>query len=55
MGQGRHLFGLLFPIALALATGSRSLALQNSSARVSGFWIAYSIGFTVFSLCRFPH
>lgn len=55
MGQGRHLFGLLFPIALGLAIGSRSLALQNTAARVAGFWITYSVGFTVFSLCRFPH
>jgi hypothetical protein len=55
MGQGRHLFVLLFPVALVLAVGSRSLALQNSAARVAGFWITYSVAFTVFSLCRFPH
>jgi hypothetical protein len=54
MGQGRHLFVLLFPIALLIAFGSRSLALQNSNARVAGFWIAYSVGFVIFSLCRFP-
>ena len=39
MGQGRHLFGLLFPIALILACGSRSLAFQNSFLRAAGFWI----------------
>jgi len=54
MGQGRHLFVLLFPIALVLALGSRSLALQNSYARVAGFWITYAVGFVIFSLCRFP-
>jgi hypothetical protein len=53
MGQGRHMFVLLFPIALTLAIGSRSLALQRSYARVAGFWIAYSVSFVVFSLCRF--
>ena len=54
MGQGRHLFALLHPIALMLAFGSRSLALQNSIARVAGFWITYAVAFVVFSLCRFP-
>jgi hypothetical protein len=54
MGQGRHLFGLLFPIALALACGSRSLTLQSTFPRVAGFWISYAVAFLVFSLMRFP-
>jgi hypothetical protein len=55
MGQGRHMFVLLFPVALIIAVGSRSLALQNSAARVTGFWMTYSVAFTIFSLSRFPH
>jgi hypothetical protein len=54
MGQGRHLFGLLFPIALILACGSRSLAFQNSFLRAAGFWISYAVAFLLFSLLRFP-
>jgi 4-amino-4-deoxy-L-arabinose transferase-like glycosyltransferase len=54
MGQGRHLFVLLHPIALMLALGSRASPFQNSIARVMGFWIIYAVTFVVFSLCRFP-
>jgi hypothetical protein len=54
MGQGRHLFGLVLPIALLLAFGARSLPMQNSAVRVAGFWITYALAFVIFSLYRFP-
>lgn len=54
MGQGRHLFGLLFPIALTVACGARTLVYQNSFLRVAGFWITYALAFLIYSLLRFP-
>ena len=54
MGQGRHLFPLLLPIALLLAVGWRGLPVKRLDLCATGFWLAYAIGFTLFSLCRFP-
>ena len=54
MGQGRHLFPLLFPIALLLAMRLRRLPLKNLEWWAAGFWVAYGVAFLVFSLCRFP-
>jgi 4-amino-4-deoxy-L-arabinose transferase-like glycosyltransferase len=54
MGQGRHLFPLLYPIALVLAVGLRFVPARNPAVPVIGFWITYTLAFTAFSLCRFP-
>ena len=54
MGQGRHLFPVLFPIALVLALGLRPLPIKNPAVQAVGFWVAYAVIFTVFSLYRFP-
>lgn len=54
MGQGRHLFPVLFPLALALATGVRPLPIKSPGAQVVGFWVAYAAVFTAYSLTRFP-
>lgn len=54
MGQGRHLFPVLFPIALLLAARLRRLPVKNMEWWAAGFWVAYAVSFTVFSLCRFP-
>jgi 4-amino-4-deoxy-L-arabinose transferase-like glycosyltransferase len=55
MGQGRHLFPLLYPIALVLALGLRSIPASNALVHVVGFWIAYALSFEAFSLCRFSN
>lgn len=55
MGQGRHLFPLLYPIGLFLAWGLRSIPASNAAAHVTGFWVTYALSFEAFSLCRFPH
>ena len=54
MGQGRHLFPLLCPIALFLAAWLRRLPVKNLEVHAAGFWITYAASFAVFSLCRFP-
>lgn len=54
MGQGRHLFGLLFPIGLLLAWGLRPLPLPRPAVQAVGFWVAYVVTFTAYSLHRFP-
>ena len=54
MGQGRHLFPVLFPISLALAWGLRPLPIKYPAVQAAGFWVAYAVGFTVYSLQRFP-
>jgi 4-amino-4-deoxy-L-arabinose transferase-like glycosyltransferase len=54
MGQGRHLFPLLVPIALILAAGLRSIPLRNLQLHTVGFWTTYAVAFVVFSLSRFP-
>jgi len=54
MGQGRHLFPLLFSIALLLAVGLRSIPTRHPTIHLAGFWLAYALAFQAFSLCRFP-
>lgn len=54
MGQGRHLFPLLYPFGLLLAAGCHSLPIRPLAIHASGFWITYAVGFVVFSLSRFP-
>jgi 4-amino-4-deoxy-L-arabinose transferase-like glycosyltransferase len=54
MGQGRHLFPLLFPIALFLAAWLRRLPFSRLEIHAVGFWITYAASFAVFALCRFP-
>jgi len=53
MGQGRHLFPLLCPIALFMAAWLRRLPVKNLEVHAAGFWITYAASFAVFSLCRF--
>jgi 4-amino-4-deoxy-L-arabinose transferase-like glycosyltransferase len=54
MGQGRHLFPLLCPIALFLAAWLRRLSVKTLEVHAAGFWITYAASFAVFSVCRFP-
>lgn len=54
MGQGRHLFALLYPIALLLAWGLKSIPSHNALVHLTGFWMTYATAFEAFSLCRFP-
>jgi 4-amino-4-deoxy-L-arabinose transferase-like glycosyltransferase len=54
MGQGRHLFPLLLPIAWFLAVWLRRLPFKQLEIHAAGFWITYAAGFAAFALCRFP-
>lgn len=54
MGQGRHLFPLLYPIALLLAWGLNSILTSNRALNVVGFWATYALAFAAFSLSQFP-
>jgi 4-amino-4-deoxy-L-arabinose transferase-like glycosyltransferase len=54
MGQGRHLFVLLIPIALLLAAGWRRLLIPKLELHAAAFWILYATGFLIFSLVNFP-
>jgi len=54
MGQGRHLFPLLYPIVLLLAWGLKSIPANNPSVHAVGFWATYALTFEAFSLARFP-
>ena len=54
MGQGRHLFPLLAPLALFLAAWLRRVPLKRMEIHAAGFWITYAVSFALFSLCRFP-
>ena len=54
MGQGRHLFFLLQPIALLFVAGLQSLPVKHLKIHAAGFWITYATGFTACSLSRFP-
>lgn len=54
MGQGRHLFPLLAPIALFLASWLGRLSVKQLEIHAAGFWITYAASFAAFSLCRFP-
>jgi hypothetical protein len=53
MGQGRHLFAVLFPIALLLATRLRFLPFARLESLAAGFWVVYAAAFTAFSLVKF--
>ncbi|MCU0784058.1 MAG: hypothetical protein MUF81_08425 [Verrucomicrobia bacterium] len=55
MGQGRHLFPLLYPVALVLAMGWRKLPVERLELWATGFWVIYAVSFVLFSLTRFPH
>jgi len=54
MGQGRHLFPVLFPIALLLGNWLRSLNVKKWEVHLAGGWILYALTFAAFSLTRFP-
>lgn len=54
MGQGRHLFPMLFPIALLLGNRLRSLKIIKLEAHLAGAWILYAVTFAAYSLARFP-
>lgn len=54
MGQGRHLFPVLFPIALLLGNWLRSLSVKKLEVHVAGCWILYAMTFAAYSLARFP-
>jgi hypothetical protein len=54
MGQGRHLFPVLYPIALLLAARCRAFPVKNLETYSVGVWVAYAVSFTVFSVWRFP-
>lgn len=54
MGQGRHLFALLYPIALLMAWGLKGIPSGNPLIHTVGFWITYAASFMAFSLSRFP-
>lgn len=54
MGQGRHLFPLLFPIALILGNYLRPFAVKKLEVHTAGCWILYALTFAAFSLARFP-
>jgi len=54
MGQGRHLFPVLFPIALLLGNWLRSLNVKKLEVHLAGGWILYAVTFAAYSLARFP-
>lgn len=54
MGQGRHLFPLLFPIALFLGSWLRLSPVKKIEVHTAGCWILYALAFTAYSLARFP-
>lgn len=54
MGQGRHLFPLLYPFALLLVWGLPTFPMKSLRVQLVGFWITYALAFEAFSLCRFP-
>jgi len=54
MGQGRYLFPVLYPIALLLAARWRTFPLKHPEILTVGIWVIYAVGFTVFSVLRFP-
>ncbi len=54
MGQGRHLFPVLFPIALLLGNWLRSLNVKKLEVHIAGCWILYAVTFAAYSLACFP-
>ena len=53
-GQGRHLFPMLYAVALVLAAGWRKLPVKALGLWATGFWMIYAASFALFSLSRFP-
>ena len=54
MGQGRHLFAVLCPLALFLAAALRRLPVNHLEIHAVGYWVTYALTFAAFSFCRFP-
>ncbi len=54
MGQGRHLYPVLFPIALLLGNWLRSLSVKKLEVHLAGGWIVYAVTFATYGLARFP-
>jgi hypothetical protein len=54
MGQGRHLFPVLVPIAIILADRWRRFPVKNLEPWTTALWIAYALSFQAYSLWRFP-
>jgi 4-amino-4-deoxy-L-arabinose transferase-like glycosyltransferase len=52
MGQGRHLFPVLFPVALLLAARLRPLPLPRLELCAALAWMIYAVSFMVFTLWR---
>lgn len=52
MGQGRHVFAVLIPIALFLATRLRRLSFAGLELAATGFWVVYAVVFTACSLAQ---
>jgi hypothetical protein len=56
-GQGRFLFPLLLPAALAVSTGLRVFSItdrEDAALHFSGFFLTYGSSFTLYSLMVFP-
>jgi 4-amino-4-deoxy-L-arabinose transferase-like glycosyltransferase len=54
MGQGRHLFPVLFPIAVLLAARVRKFPVPHLEYFTAACWVIYAVAFLIFSLIRFP-
>jgi 4-amino-4-deoxy-L-arabinose transferase-like glycosyltransferase len=54
MGQGRHLFPLLVPIALGLGSWMRNWKIPKLEVHAAGCWLLYALTFAAYSLTRFP-
>jgi 4-amino-4-deoxy-L-arabinose transferase-like glycosyltransferase len=53
MGQGRHLFPVLCPIALYLGARWRTFPAKKLEPYTAGIWVSYAVGFVVFALWCF--
>lgn len=54
MGQGRHLFPVLLPIALLMGNWLRAWNVVKLEVHLAGGWMVYALTFTAYSLARFP-
>jgi 4-amino-4-deoxy-L-arabinose transferase-like glycosyltransferase len=54
MGQGRHLFPLLLPIAVLFAGRWRTFPVKRLEPYSTALWIAYALGFLLFSMWLLP-
>jgi hypothetical protein len=54
MGQGRHLFPLLYPLALLLAARWRTFPAKRLEPYTTALWIIYALTFLIFSVWMFP-